>query len=234
MFGEIVHDVLEAVDFAEVAAAADLPALFETVSFRASLEGPIAKHLPKIRSRVPPGKLREGCAVKVAELVWYALRTPLPGLEGRLCDIPRPQRVQELEFLFPRLSSIEPPTEVRLEEGFFTGFMDMVFCKDGLYYLLDWKTNDLDAYDKPALEAAMVSSAYHLQFRLYLQALQRWLRRRHGEAFDFLSHFGHVYYLFLRGMTDPVHPLGIYAHKPVPADLDLEAVFGGGHGHHGS
>src|SRR5207302_3996495 len=118
------------------------------------------------------------------------------------------------EFLFPQHYGDSPPPEIRLEEGFYTCFMDLVFRKDELYYLLDWKTNSLDGYDASAIARAMDASDYHLQYRLYLYALKRWLERRHGDNFDFLDHFGGVYYLFLRGMLGDDNTAGVYFHRP--------------------
>jgi exodeoxyribonuclease V beta subunit len=225
VFGEIVHLVLETIDFAAVAAAADPAALVENGSGpRAVLDAAIAKHLPKMRGREPPEQRRHACTVKVAQLVWNGLRSPLPGLGGCLCDIPSGQRIHELEFLFPQSYGEIAPAEVRLEEGFFTGFMDLVFRKGGLYYLLDWKTNDLDAYDQAAIARAMEQSGYHRQYRLYLHALGRWLGRRHGPNFDFLKHCGGVYYLFLRGMTD--NSSGVFYHRPTANDLNLDLILG--------
>jgi len=227
VFGEIVHHVLENIDFAAVGAAADAGALLESGSaLRAALDAPLAKHLPKMWTRLPPEKFADDCRRRVAELVWKALRTPLPDLGSRLCDIPPAESIHELEFLFPRHSGETPPAEVGLEEGFFTGFMDLVFRKAGRYYLLDWKTNFLDAYDAPAITRAMDDSDYHRQYRLYLHALQRWLRRRHGDDFDFLEHFGRVYYLFLRGMTGDQSSPGVFCHRPTAADLDLDSIIG--------
>jgi exodeoxyribonuclease V beta subunit len=146
-------------------------------------------------------------------------------LGGCLCDIPTGERIHELEFLFPQRCGEAAPVEVRVEERFFTGFMDLVFRKDGLYYLLDWKTNELDSYDSACIARAMEQSDYHRQYRLYLHALRRWLGRRHGAGFDFLEHCGGVYYLFLRGMTGAA--AGVFFHRPTAPDLNLDLILEG-------
>jgi exodeoxyribonuclease V beta subunit len=225
VFGEIVHEALERIDFAAVGAAADCSVLLEQgTPLRAALDAPIARHLPKMRSRVPLEQFRDACLAKVADLVWRALRTPLVPLGCPLSDVPRSQRIHELEFLFPQRLGETAPAEVRLEEGFLTGFMDLVFRKDGFYYLLDWKTNFLDAYDEPGVARAMEAGDYERQYRLYLHALGRWLGRRHGPDFDFLKRFGGVYYLFLRGMTGTEGRAGIFFHRPAAEDLNLSLV----------
>lgn len=227
VFGEIVHLVLEAVDFAAVGAAKDASALIEENSpLRPVFEAPVEKLVPRMGSRQPLAQMRRACLARVAELVWNALRRPLPGLGGCLCEVPRSDRVHELEFLFPQHGVQAPPAEVRLEEGFFTGFMDLVFRKNDLYYLLDWKTNDLNGYDAPAIARAMADGDYHRQYRLYLHALERWLTRRHGVRFNFLQQFGGVYYLFLRGMTGVDPAAGVFFLRPAADDLRLDMALG--------
>jgi ATP-dependent exoDNAse (exonuclease V) beta subunit len=148
----------------------------------------------------------------------------LPGLGARVCDIPPTERVHELEFLFPERYGAAAPADGRREDGFFTGFIDLVFRKDGLYYLLDWKTNELESYEAAAIARAMEEHGYFLQFRLYLQALGRWLGRSHGPGFRSALHCGGVYYLFLRGMTPDSPPdkaTGVFFHRPIAGDFVL-------------
>jgi exodeoxyribonuclease V beta subunit len=223
VFGDIVHLVLEKIDFAAVGTASSVAAMLEKNSpLRAVLDGPVARHAAKMRGREPLEQFQSACAERVAQLVWNALRTPLPELGCRLCDVPPDQRLCELEFLYPEDLGVVPADANHPDETFVTGFMDLVFRKDGLYYLLDWKTNDLDGYDPPAIARAMDQHGYHRQYRLYLHALARWLGRRHGAAFDFLQHFGGVYYLFLRGMSGDARSPGIFYRRPTAHDLDLD------------
>lgn len=225
VFGEIVHLALENVDFQEVARAADAEALLQEGSpCRAALEDPITQHLAKVRSRLPTDQLKEACRRQVAALVWKALHTPLTGLGGPLHTVAAADRLHELEFLFPQRAGETPPEEVRLEEGFLTGFMDLVVRRQGLYFLVDWKTNLLEAYDQETVAQAMDESDYHRQYRLYLQALARWLERLHGPGFDPVSHLGGVYYLFLRGLNGKDESTGVFFHRPTAEDLRLDRV----------
>ena len=111
-----------------------------------------------------------------------------------------------------------------LEESFVTGFMDLLFRKDKRYYLLDWKTNLLPGYSRAQIERSMADSDYARQYRLYLQAVARWLGRMHGPKFRFLDHFGGVYYLYVRGMNGRDETLGVFFHRPTAQELDLEYV----------
>ncbi len=223
VFGNLVHEVLESIDFAAVGAAADIDAMTKAgTSLRQVLDVPVAKYLPHLPGRAPREQLHEACVREVAELVWKALRTPLPGLGCSLARIPVKDRIHELEFLFPEQPGVSAPAEVTLDEGFFTGFMDLVFRRDGLYYLLDWKTNALDTYAAAGIADAMKKSDYHRQYRLYVHALKRWLEGRSGPTFDFLKNFGGIYYLFLRGMSDDGD--GVFYYRPRAKDLDLGLV----------
>ena len=158
----------------------------------------------------------------MASLVWHALRTPLgePGVP--LCEIPPHDRRAEIEFLYPEHN------DARLEERFITGFMDLLFRRDGRYYLLDWKTNLLPGYAREHLERSMIDADYRRQYRLYVQALKRWLERALGPDRPFLDRFGGVYYLFVRGMNGRDETTGVYFHRPTQQELDLEYVLKNG------
>lgn len=89
-------------------------------------------------------------------------------------------------------------------QGFLTGAMDCVVEHAGKFYLIDYKSNalgsTLDEYARPRLNIAMEAHHYFLQYHLYLVALDRWLTQRHA-GYQWESHMGGVFYLFIRGMT---------------------------------
>jgi len=88
--------------------------------------------------------------------------------------------------------------------GFLRGAMDLVFEHDGRYHLVDYKSNrlgsDLEAYAPDRLAAAMAEHHYVLQYHLYVTALDRYLAYR-IPGYDYDTHMGNVYYLFIRGMS---------------------------------
>ncbi len=93
----------------------------------------------------------------------------------------------------------------RPARGMMRGFMDMVFEHDGMFYLLDWKSNHLgdspEDYTREKLGRAMEKNLYPLQYLLYTVALNRYLTLR-APGYDHERHFGGVIYVFLRGV-DP-------------------------------
>lgn len=88
-------------------------------------------------------------------------------------------------------------------EGMLKGFIDLVFEHQGRYYVLDWKSNHLgnqiEDYQLPQIENIMVEHRYDLQYQIYTLALHRYLKTRIAN-YDYQTHFGGVYYLFLRGI----------------------------------
>ncbi|MCI0376377.1 MAG: UvrD-helicase domain-containing protein [Gemmataceae bacterium] len=213
-FGEIVHMILENLDYAEVGAAPNPAALLaEAAPAQAVIDKVLQKHLTKLRSRTPPDALRAACRQQVASLAWHGLHTPLGPMGGPLWQVPAADRLHELEFLFPENEPAARPSSKSGGASFFTGYMDLVCRRAGKYFLLDWKTNLLDAYDPAALAEEMAQSDYHLQYRLYLQALGRWLKRVHGPRLDLAHAIGGVYYLFLRGMNGRDECTGVFFHR---------------------
>jgi exodeoxyribonuclease V beta subunit len=208
-FGDIVHGVLEQIDFAEVARAAHPEALLRPSSAaRRLLEREVRANLINLRTRIPAEQLEQRCLDEIAPLVWQALHTPLAAPGCRLCELPASDRLHELEFYYP------DQAPGRREESFLAGIMDLVFRKNGRYFLVDYKTNRLPSYAPEHVARSMAEADYHLQYRIYLQALERWLRRVHGPAFDFAHQFGGVYYLYVRGLNGRDESAGVFYHHP--------------------
>jgi exodeoxyribonuclease V beta subunit len=175
---------------------------------------------------VKDAELEVNCREQLAGLVWSALHTPLRAVDGPLWQIPKKDRIHELEFQFPCNDRPLPPEVGRTEE-FITGFMDLVFRRKGQYFLVDWKTNLLPGSYSPAeITQCMEDSDYSRQYRLYLIALNRWLKQQLGNSFDLQRNFGGVYYLFLRGLNGIDESTGVFFHKPTYDDLRLDLVTG--------
>lgn len=147
--------------------------------------------------------------------------------------------VQEMEFYFP-LKSIDPkllagffrkqavtsPADLqRVAEqlnfqsvrGMLLGFIDLVFCHEGIYYIVDWKSNHLgyhaEDYQPGQLTREMERKLYPLQYLLYTVAVNRYLERR-TPGYRYETHFGGVFYLFLRGIDRTLPGNGVYFDKP--------------------
>ncbi|MCK5541128.1 MAG: exodeoxyribonuclease V subunit beta [Desulfobacterales bacterium] len=143
-----------------------------------------------------------------------------------LRNIKSKKRLNELEFFFPIKSvnnkelyntfknSMKHPTASEYADklleldfnsvsGFMKGFVDLVFEFDDKWYIVDYKSNFLgksyDDYSCGAMNDAMMEHHYFLQYHIYVVALHKYLKFRQ-KNYDYNSHFGGVFYLFIRGM----------------------------------
>ena len=113
-------------------------------------------------------------------------------------------------------------------KGMLRGFMDLVFCHNGKYYLVDYKSNFLGVepqdYVGKSLEQAMLANHYDWQYLFYTLALHRYLQQRDAN-YDYKTHFGGVFYCFLRGMNGENQD-GVFFDKPDYALIQaLENLF---------
>lgn len=175
--------------------------------------------------------------------------TPLNSQGLCLADIPKSQQLDELQFYLPiekELSSTQltqlisqfdplsrhcPALQFQQVEGMLKGFIDLVFSWEGKYYVVDYKSNWLgessEDYTQEAMMNAMMDHRYDLQYQLYTLALHRFLQQRIPD-YDYKSHFGGIYYLFLRGIDKAYPGNGVYAYLPDEAFvLALDSLFTG-------
>ncbi|GAB5408815.1 MAG: exodeoxyribonuclease V subunit beta [Balneolaceae bacterium] len=145
-----------------------------------------------------------------------------------LADLSANDCLIEMEFHFP-ISSIELSSLMSIirggEEnkvgssisGFMKGFIDLVFVKNGKYYILDYKSNflgdSISDYDNASIKEEILHSKYDLQYHIYVLALHKMLERS-VPNYSYEEHFGGVMYLFLRGIDPSKKGSGVYFDKP--------------------
>ncbi len=235
-FGVVMHAALEAADFAAWR------------NWRAGDPAPDGQDAVIAEALAQSGYAESDIAAGVAALVplvGHTLTVALP--EGvRLAALPEDERRNEMEFHF----ALRPtPVQALLAllhrhgllrgrrgfgarqrlEGLMTGKIDLTYRFEGRWYVLDYKSNRLPAYDAAAMDAAMEHSEYGLQALLYTLALHRWLRFRLGDAYDYARDFGGVRYLFCRGLdaANAASP-GVHAWRFEPALIAaVDALFAG-------
>ncbi|WNN43555.1 exodeoxyribonuclease V subunit beta [Winslowiella toletana] len=177
------------------------------------------------------------------------MATPLDDSGVSLNQLAPQQKQVELQFYLPidamltapaldqlirqhdPLSAQAPPLAFHQVRGMLKGFIDLVFCWQGKYYLLDYKSNWLGeesaAYTPQAMEQAMISHRYDLQYQLYTLALHRYLRHRLAD-YDYQRHFGGVLYLFLRGVDGSASDNGVFHTRPSVEFVEaLDNLFAG-------
>ena len=187
--------------------------------------------------------LDDGIAL-TTQLIGQTLTVELPEAM-RLCDVPASERRAEIEFQFSlrptqvdALLQLLHKHDVARErhgfglrqklEGLMTGLIDLTYRHVGRWYVLDYKSNRLPAYDAASLQRAMAHSEYDLQALIYTLALHRWLRFRLGKAYDYARDFGGIRYLFCRGLDASRNDSpGIHAQRFTPELVNaLDALFG--------
>lgn len=161
LFGECVHQLLETLDFAKAAEGEELRLEIERIFAEFGL--PISA---------------ENTALTQAMLLRTA-QVPLPALGCALAAIAPGDLARELKF-----TTLQPePRNVggmQVPRGALTGFVDLMIRRNGEYFVLDFKTNDLgnapDAYSDAALLEDVQHNGYDVQGLMYARALLQRLR----------------------------------------------------------
>lgn len=177
------------------------------------------------------------------------IQAPLNETGVRLAGLSPHSKQAELQFYLPieqllhakeldtlikhydPLSRQCPVLDFQQVRGMLKGFIDLVFCWHGKYYLLDYKSNwlgeDSTAYTDEAMAQAMAEHRYDLQYQLYTLALHRYLRHRLGN-YDYQRDFGGVIYLFLRGVDSQCPGNGIFSCRPERELIEgMDCLFSG-------
>ncbi len=167
------------------------------------------------------------------------------GHSVQLNTVPRDKRIDELEFTYPiaevhaatlnellaqhALFSVKSPDlNFKAVKGYLKGFIDLVFEQDEKFYIVDYKSNWLgatqSAYLDSALPVVITEHRYYFQYIIYTLAVHRLLKQRMTN-YNYESHFGGIFYLFIRGMTpEKAASHGVYFDKPsfeLIQDLDV-------------
>jgi exodeoxyribonuclease V beta subunit len=232
--GQLLHSVLEQADFQKQDAEA-LAVLFRRELDRSGLGNQVEPlPLAEALSRALRAPLRSGSSLTLSSI---ASRCRLSELEfvlplgmhtvdgsGQPCAPLSPDLLARA-LDEGRSSAVPDDYALRLARldfaplrGFLHGFIDLVFEQEGWWYLVDYKSNRLgdrlDDYAAERLASAMAEHHYVLQYHLYTVALHRLLCFR-KPSYDYDSHFGGVFYLFLRGLSPERAPeCGVYFDRP--------------------
>lgn len=146
----------------------------------------------------------ESTAVSIARMAWNALRTELcvGGDTFKLCEVLHKDRKAEVNFV---LDEGEVVGDGSSREGALNGSIDLIVrLSEDRYCIIDWKTNTLESYDTASVKTAMDEAGYHLQYKLYSYAAEKWL----GGAI-----VKGAAYLFVRGGEfEPGSPSGVFGY----------------------
>lgn len=230
-FGNVVHDLLESLPFPELQEPSarqaditkicrkygielDVPLLMEmlqTVVTTPLITTPLMATTKEFGENPILAMLDEQRCVKEMGFYFHLAR-------GTTTDINR---------LLAEVETVGLITERNIS-GYLTGFIDLVFSYDNIFYIVDYKTNNLGdtagSYNRENLVNAMASHNYGLQYYLYTLVIHRYLENVLPE-YDYDINFGGIFYLFVRGMGD--RDRGVFYDKPERAKLlELAKCFG--------
>lgn len=228
-FGNLVHDLLERLDFAAIGNGDGYDDILTQLCHRYGIvadEDQLQKLMQLVVStQLLPPSIANG-----------RNNFCLAALSSRKC-------LKEMEFYLHldllttdtinSILSSEPactPLAYKSMRGYLTGFIDLVCEHDGKFYILDYKTNFLGDYRHDyaheQLQAAMQSHNYGLQYWIYTLVLHRYLSRV-IPRYDHHHHFGGILYLFVRGMSPALPGSGVYFARPSYEKLiQLDAAVG--------
>lgn len=205
--GNVIHELLEQFDFADLANQTDISEKRDKACLRYSLK--IAQ--PEI----------------IDELLQNVVQTPLSE-NGNFClqNLKPSQCLKEMPFYLAtrkintaeinRILSDEPsykPLDNKTINGYLTGFIDLICEYENRFYVMDYKSNYLPDYSPETMLEAMREHNYGLQYWLYCVVLHRYLQNRLPN-YDIEKHFGGVRYLFVRGMKPDTPLSGVFETRP--------------------
>ena len=117
-----------------------------------------------------------------------------------------------------------------IPEGFIKGFLDLLFRHGDYYYVVDWKSNqlnhDVSGFTQKGVTSEMAETGYYFQYLLYSVVLHQFLKETLGSAYSWEKNFGGIKYYFLRGVAAGGEA-PVFSDRPSEALLDdLAGVLG--------
>jgi exodeoxyribonuclease V beta subunit len=208
--GLFLHEVIERLDFATLATAANLAAWQRLEPVERLFRETMRRHQVRDARWFDRG----------TEMVFRTLTSPIAIAGGHTIGaLGHSRNTREMEFLFPipeashpRLGAAAAAEGWSAERGYLKGFIDFVFQDNGLIYFADWKSDLLRDYRTETVRQH-VERNYGLQALIYSVGVVRLLQIRSETDYD--QRFGGLLYIFLRGAgAEADHAHGIYFERP--------------------
>lgn len=215
--GTFLHELMEEIDFSQEVSAEWLTEKLQGSGFDTKWTQMLQEWL---RAIVQASLAEDGLCLSVLEsqdmLDEMQFYLPIDSLLSA-------QAIDQVTHRYDPLSAVCPPLNFEKVQGILKGFIDLTFLWEGKFYILDYKSNYLgdnaSCYTQEAMAEAMIDHRYDLQYQLYSLALHRYLKQRLPN-YSYDSHFGGVYYLFLRGVDQAESKNGIFYYRPEPEFID--------------
>lgn len=205
--GSALHEVFELADYAGVENTLD------DAKNNDALRALVIRCLRKYGFKVDEEDSKRWVEQSVV-FIWNTLNARLPQIKGGGIN-------SSADFILKngastRLAEVEFNMNVDDFKNYCTGSIDLLFEHDGVYSILDWKTDSLvpAIYGDADEIKKIVDARYSIQRVLYAYNLIKWLKQFHigkTEEDIFNEKFGGVYYVFLRA-TEADTFAGTYSH----------------------
>ncbi|WPM05704.1 exodeoxyribonuclease V subunit beta [Borreliella sinica] len=225
--GNILHAAMEEIIFSTAKDTFD--------NFKKNNIEIIEKQIQKINSNLNTIEIQTSLTKMIYNILIYNIRT----INARLCDIEELQK--EMEFLIkinPKFQKQKHLFEnhfedlnIKLNDGYLKGIVDLIFKANNKIYILDYKTNYLgknrDDYNITNLENIIKKEYYDLQYKIYALGIKKILFKNKKE---YNQKFGGIIYLFARAFKDNIECLqpkfenGIYFNLPKFNDVNLDEI----------
>ncbi len=161
-------------------------------------------------------------------IIWNTLNSRLDfdGEQIPLGEFGPDRRIHEREFYFrvDKKNLFESHNlELKVEEGFIKGFIDLIINNNGKLYIADWKSTTIkgeeafETYKTESVEKSMNEHNYHLQGLIYTVAIYKHLKLT-KTGFDYNRDIGGYFYLYVRGMG-PNTDTGVSFYKPLESEV---------------
>jgi len=200
--GILFHEILEELDFKKF--DNDINKVIPDKELNSFLTNKIEKYQLRLKQKtdIDLNSIKN----EIIKILHITLNKDLGFDDLKLVKINNKDRIKEFEFYY-NLKNSNIKSNIYLN-----GFIDLLFRYKNKYFILDWKTNCLENYDKDSIKKEMNKENYYLQMQIYLITVVKWLEKK-IKNFDFQKNFGGVIYLFLRGIND-LNNYGIYYFNP--------------------
>jgi exodeoxyribonuclease V beta subunit len=227
--GLFLHELLETTDLSSLDSTRDIKHIQELLlryNFDSQWDKVIFKLLNDIAGiTLPPNGITLN-GVKNADCIKeLQFHFPVENLNSR-------ELQNQLALVQPDLFSPAPylaeGIDFKQVSGYMKGFIDLIFTSGDKFYIIDWKSNYLgsspEMYTFDTMDREMNAKHYKLQYYIYTVAVHRYLKLR-SKDYSYATHFGGVYYLFLRGLEQG-KTTGIYYDRPgVELIQNLDGLF---------
>ncbi len=223
-FGNLIHKILEKLDYRILLAEPGAPDAAAFISF-AEWQERCSADLAAICQLYHFDYLN--FKDELDALIYRTLtRQPLLAAGPGFCPfgaLKSSQRRHEVEFYYPIRSAelsaevMEQFSDITVEKGYVKGYIDLLFEYEGKVYVLDWKSDTLPAYDEQSLKAH-VAENYAIQIALYSLALYKMLLLEgKNSPQNAYNRFGGLIYCFVRGEKQGE---GLYFVRPSFAEIE--------------